>query len=842
MYKKPTYAELEKRISELEAVVSELNRTKEALPEGENRFTDILNTSNDAIRPVDGDKIEGELNRSNDLLKYILTKCPFGVTLIGRDRTIRWANENAAAMAGLENPDIMLGKNCGEYLCPADQNECPVLDHGNLLNRSERILRRKDGMEIPILKTVLEVEMNGESLLLESFIDISEQKKAEAHLKHTLEEMEAIFKSSLVGIMVLENRIITKVNHRMAEMLGYEKDEIVGRGPQQLHLSEENFYEFGENCYWRLAQQEIVNVVYPLKHKNGRTVWCQFNGKAVAPPDLGKGAVWVIEDITNRKKAEEELKQAKVQAEDANRAKSDFLANMSHEIRTPMNGIIGMTSLLLETELTAEQQEYANIIQNSGDSLLYIINDILDYSKIEAGKMELEDIDFDLRLVMDDISNLLAVKAFEKGLEYIAMVSPEVPSLLQGDPGRLRQILINLVGNAIKFTETGEVTVRVDLEKEDDVQAVAIFRIADTGIGIPENCRERLFQSFTQADTSTTRKFGGTGLGLTISKQLVELMGGQIGVDSEAGKGTQFWFTAVLKKQPEGEEKHTILPEDIRGKRILVVDDNDTNRYVMRELFKFWGCRHEEASNGKQAMVKLREALNSKDPFEIAILDMQMPEMDGEILGRMIKQDAELKNTILVIMTSMGKRGDTKRFEEIGFAVYLNKPIRQSQLFNCLAIASGIDKGADRDKTATTKPPSIITRHTILENKKRRVRILLAEDNIINQKVAKRILTKLGYDVDIVSNGKEAVDTLKTTSYDIVFMDCQMPEMDGYEATGLIRNLDSNAINHNVPVIAMTAHAMKGDRKTCLQAGMDDYLTKPVKPQQLADMLEKWLK
>lgn len=801
------------------------------------------------------------LGESEGLQRLLINNLSAGVMIIdSRTHVIERVNPWAARLIGTPAEEIV-GRVCQGFVCPALPGSCPVKDPGHHSDNMDRIILRPDGSQLSIMTSVQCISIQGREKLLETFVDITDRKRVEEAIRQSRELLSSILEAIPMPVFYKDVQgVYLGCNTLFAEFLGKPAETIVGRtafdiAPLDLarcyHEADINLISSGTT---QIYEAGVV-------HADGSRRQIMFH-KAPFFSAEGSllGLVGAMLDITDRKRAEEglrhmnrQLEVATVRSNDmaakaamANAAKSEFLANMSHEIRTPMNGIIGMTGLLLETELSDEQRRYTEVVRASADSLLGLINDILDFSKIEAGKLDLEILDFDLYNMLDDFTSSMAMRAHNKGLELLCSTAPEVPAYLCGDPGRLRQILINLTGNAIKFTPAGEVAIRVELVSETDENVLLRFVVRDTGIGIPKDKIGLLFDKFTQVDASTTRQYGGTGLGLAISKQLVEMMHGDVGVVSEPGRGSEFWFTVKLSRQ-QGEKQTEPPPAmDLRDLRVLIVDDNATSREILTTRLAAWFMRPARAKDGREALLMLHRGLDEGDPFRIAVIDMQMPFMDGEELGRLIKADARLADTQLVMLTSLGTRGDARRFEEIGFAAYLTKPARHYELYHVLSALPRPSPDADdqADKALPPQRQPIVTRHSARELRHlfagSGARILVVEDNTTNQQVALGILGRLGLHADAVANGAEAVRTLETIPYDLVLMDVQMPVMDGYEAARQIRRR-SVILNPRIPIIAMTAHAMQGDREKCLAAGMNDYLAKPVSFQDVAEKLYRWL-
>ncbi|HET7273182.1 MAG TPA: PAS domain S-box protein, partial [Rubrobacter sp.] len=834
-------------------------------------------------------QVEEELKEQQEFIRQVIDADPSLIFVKDWEGRFTLVNEAIAAVYGT-TVEALVGKSDADFNANKEEVEA-------FLRADREVMEMRQSKYIPeepvtdshtgeirwfqTIKVPL-LSSTGESRgILGVATDITERKRAEEEIRQLNEDLEKRIEERTSELRNSEERYALVVegsndgifdwdiltgdlywNDRLFEMFGLTRSEFTPTFEGFLeYVHPDDRQKLLDNISAHLEQDTEFAMELRFRHSSGEYRVCDSSGKAQRNEDgVPIRMAGIATDITERKRAEEEIRQlnesleerveertaqladavtalemARNEAEAANRAKSAFVANMSHEIRTPMNGVIGMTSLLMDTDLSDEQRDYASTIRTSGENLLAIINDILDFSKIEAGKLDIETIDFDLRSTVEGALGLFTERAHAKGLELINLVEYDVPYGLRGDPGRLTQILTNLLGNATKFTEEGEVILRVGLAEEVAEGVTIRFEVTDTGIGMSEEQRERLFRSFTQADTSTTRRYGGTGLGLAISKQLVEMMGGEIGVESELGVGSMFFFEMPFEKQPEVGEEVERPRTDLRNLRVLVVDDNHTNREVIHQQVLSWGMINGMAGDAEGALEMLRSAAQRDEPYDVAILDMHMPGIDGMELARKIKGDPALSEVRLLLLTSMGQRGEAAESREAGISAYLTKPVRSSYLYDALATVMGHPEEPEREEEL------LVTRHSIREERGRsRARLLLAEDNAINQRVAVKMLESLGYRVDVALNGLEAIEAISRISYAGILMDCHMPEMDGYEATREIRRREEKT-GHHIPIIALTASAMREDQEVAMEAGMDDYVTKPVKREQIEVALHRWV-
>jgi two-component system, sensor histidine kinase and response regulator len=785
---------------------------------------------------------EESLHRERSLLRTLIDNTPDYVYVKDTANRFLLANAALARRMGQATAEDLLGKTDLDFY-PRELATKFISDEQEIMRSARAVVNREECVQDAVGNTIWHLTTEvpfcnaaGEVVGLVGIgRNITERKQAVEALEKEQRFVKGLLDSVQAGIVACDaDGVLTLFNRAAREFHGLPEQPI---RPDQWAQYYDLYLPDGRTpmkkedvpLFRALQGQPVCDVEMMIVPKNERPRTLLANGQTIASPEGKKlGAVVAMHDITERKRVEAEVRKAKEAAEAANRAKSEFVANMSHEIRTPMNGILGMTELALDTELTAEQRDYLGMVKTSADSLLTVINDILDFSKIEAGRLDLEAIEFSLRGSLEPAMKAMALRAHQKGLELNWRVHSDVPDVVLGDPGRLRQVLVNLVGNAVKFTEQGEVTVQVDRESESEGRAQLHFSVRDTGIGIPPEKQAAVFEPFTQADGSTARRHGGTGLGLTISRRLVDMMGGRIWVESTPGFGSTFHFTTCLGV---GKQREQIIPaqsSSLVGVSVLVVDDNTTNRRILEEMLRGWRMKPTLTENARMALSCLEEAQKHGTFFPLILTDVNMPEMDGFALVEQIRQNPRMAATSIIMLTSAGQRGDAARCRQLEVAAYLTKPVGQSELFDAIVRVLG-------SRPSETQQGALVTRHSIREGRKG-PRVLLAEDNAVNQTLAVRLLEKRGCSVEVAGNGREAVAAFEKQNFDLVLMDVQMPEMDGFEATAAIRERERTTGTHT-PIVAMTAHVMKGDREQCLAAGMDGYIPKPVRAQELFEVL-----
>jgi len=759
------------------------------------------------------------------------------VQMLRKDLDGRFTFANQSFCELIDKPlSEIVGKTDYDLYPPAlaekfRQDDRNVIESGEVFEDVEE--NKKDGQAsyVHVMKSAVH-DAGGKIIGVQViFWDVTKRKMAEAALEQERNLVKALMDNLPHNIYFkdAQSRFI-RINKALANCFGLRDDsEALGKTDFDFFTEEHARPAWEDEQRVMQSGQPVLDKEEEETWRNGHVTWANTT-KLPLYDDEGNivGTFGISRDITEKKRADEALEAAKEAAEAASRAKSDFLANMSHEIRTPMNAIIGMTELVLNTELDASQREYLKMVRESGESLLTVINDVLDFSKIEAGKLELDNTVFSLRECLGDTLKSLAVRAHGKGLELACQIQADVPDDLLGDVGRLKQVVVNLVGNAIKFTEQGEVLLSVRSQSKSQDRVVLHFTVTDTGIGVPQEKLDTIFGAFEQADRSTTRRFGGTGLGLAIASRLVEFMVGKIWAESEVGRGSSFHFTAQFEpadgKLPQAPSVHGA---SLRGLAVMVVDDNATNRRILEEMLHTWEMAPATAAGAREAIQLLRQAHELQRPFRLVLTDANMPEIDGFALAEQIKQDPRLGSTVIMMLTSGDRPGDVARCEQLGIAAYLLKPIKQSELFDAIALALGFTSPEGEDwEAATTEEPERV----------RPLHILLAEDSLVGQKLAVGLLKKQGHSVFVANNGKEVMAAWQSHDFDLALMDVQMPEMDGLEATAEIRAREKHTGAH-LPIIAMTAHAMKGDRQRCLEAGMDEYISKPIRAKRLFELI-----